>query len=82
MLSLFPFNEYTVLVVLIERPTKYTVDVLKDRGFVYLQSLPHFKLKADDEMWVHSSLPNVNNVITMLGKPEPELHEHWGTVET
>jgi len=77
VLSSFPFDTHTVLVISIERPTKYAVDTLKNRGFLYLRSLPPFKLRADDEMWVHSSLPNVHNVLATLGNPEPEVREHW-----
>lgn len=52
VLSYFPWDEYTFLVLTIERPPTELKNKLVSKGYVFLRSNSHFR----DETWIHKSL--------------------------
>lgn len=77
VLSSFPFETHTVRVLSVERPSPYAVELLREHGFIFVRSLPPWNPLADDELWVHASLPSLDSVLAAYAVQEPEVRLHW-----
>lgn len=67
ILQTFPFDTNRVLVITIERPNLCARTILRQQGFLYLRDL-----SAQDEIWVHPTLPNLVGILERYGKREPK----------
>jgi len=56
-------EEYTFLVLTVERPKPHLVQLLESFGYLYLKDHGGF----GDRMYIHSSLSNAEEVISQLG---------------
>lgn len=63
----FPWDEYTFLVMTVERPKEDLVQTLLAHGYSYVMDHGGF----GDEMWIHSSLENYEYVMKKYGATKP-----------
>jgi hypothetical protein len=59
----FPWDQYTFLVVTVERPNQELKTMLKRHGYTYVCYHGGF----GDELWIHKSLPNYDEVYAKYG---------------
>jgi hypothetical protein len=67
VLQAFPFQEYRILVITVERPCLCVRTILRQQRYMYLRDLAE-----QDEIWVHSSLPRIDWALAAFGKKEPK----------
>ena len=59
----FPWNEYTILCLTVERPKEKLINSLKTNGYVYVCNHGDF----GDQLWLHSSFPDRQAATDSLG---------------
>lgn len=65
VMSNFPWDKFTFLVLCVERPKDALHAALVEHGYLFLRRQDIY----GDETWVHKTLPNVDEVIAKYGMP-------------
>jgi hypothetical protein len=66
----FPWSEYRFLAMTVERPKPGLVDALRAQGYLYVRDHGGF----GDEMWVHSTFPDLDAALVRLQNSVTEVH--------
>ena len=63
MFETFPWSEYTILVLTVERPKQKLVQLLLLHGYTYICDHGDW----GDQMWMHSTFPEIQMAVDSLG---------------